>query len=199
MPATTPNRLYPYPVAGDPVDIPGDIQRLAEAIDDDLTTVGADIVPRPFAQISSSTIQAAAARGAAGSINLTFDTVDYDNFGMTNIVGDQAQIILPDTDFWWVYAEVEIPQVNSTPAVADPSIVIDLFNTTRTFRINICDITDDNQQGGIPAHVMHVSGVIQQASAANRIIELLADHRSDVATINYGPRRLGAFKPSLFF
>lgn len=33
MPATTPTHGFPYPVGGDPIDVAGDIQRLAEAID----------------------------------------------------------------------------------------------------------------------------------------------------------------------
>jgi hypothetical protein len=33
MPATTPNLGLPYPVGGDPIDVAGDIQRLATAID----------------------------------------------------------------------------------------------------------------------------------------------------------------------
>ncbi len=34
--ATTANRLYPYPTATDNVDVPGDIQALAEALDTEL-------------------------------------------------------------------------------------------------------------------------------------------------------------------
>lgn len=41
MPSTTANRAYPYPVAGDAVDIPGDMQRLASAIDTDVKAVKA--------------------------------------------------------------------------------------------------------------------------------------------------------------
>lgn len=41
MPSTTVNRAYPYPVAGDAVDIPGDMRRLASAIDKDVKAVKA--------------------------------------------------------------------------------------------------------------------------------------------------------------
>ena len=47
MPATTPNRSYPYPVPADRVDIPGDIQRLAESVDSDLCTLTQTIPVRP--------------------------------------------------------------------------------------------------------------------------------------------------------
>lgn len=35
MPANTPNRQYPYPLGPDPIDVAGDIKRLAEAVDAD--------------------------------------------------------------------------------------------------------------------------------------------------------------------
>lgn len=38
MPATT-TRGYPYPVGGDPIDVAGDVQRLAQSIDTDVTAV----------------------------------------------------------------------------------------------------------------------------------------------------------------
>ena len=40
MPATSTWAL-PYPADADPVDVPGDLQALAEAVDADLTTVNA--------------------------------------------------------------------------------------------------------------------------------------------------------------
>lgn len=47
MPAFTPNRNYPYPVPADPVDVPGDLQRLAEAIDLDVAGLTSSIPLRP--------------------------------------------------------------------------------------------------------------------------------------------------------
>jgi hypothetical protein len=35
MPGATPGRGYPYPIDTDPIDVAGDIQRLAEAVDAD--------------------------------------------------------------------------------------------------------------------------------------------------------------------
>lgn len=55
MPATTPNRAYPYPVPADTTDIPGDIQRLAEAVDDDLCTLTASVPIRPALQLRGAT------------------------------------------------------------------------------------------------------------------------------------------------
>ena len=50
MPASTPNRLYPYPTPSDPVDVPGDLQRLAEAIDADVCALTAAVGNRPAAR-----------------------------------------------------------------------------------------------------------------------------------------------------
>jgi len=38
MPGATANRAYPYPLGADPIDIAGDIQRLADAVDVDMNT-----------------------------------------------------------------------------------------------------------------------------------------------------------------
>jgi len=40
MPETTPNRGYPYPTDADQIDVAGDIQRLAEALDSDVAGGG---------------------------------------------------------------------------------------------------------------------------------------------------------------
>lgn len=39
MPAVTSPRGYPYPLDTDPIDVAGDIKKLAEAIDDDATSI----------------------------------------------------------------------------------------------------------------------------------------------------------------
>lgn len=39
MPSTTVPRGYPYPLGNDPINVAGDIQALAEAIDDDVATI----------------------------------------------------------------------------------------------------------------------------------------------------------------
>ncbi|MDU5415588.1 MAG: hypothetical protein E6128_01675 [Cutibacterium avidum] len=39
MAGSTPNRSYPFPTTGDPVDIPGDVKKLATAIDTDVAVI----------------------------------------------------------------------------------------------------------------------------------------------------------------
>ena len=66
MPATTPNRFYPYPVPADTTDIPGDLQRLAEAIDTDLCDLTANIPVRPALRL----------RGTEAIVANTFDPLN---------------------------------------------------------------------------------------------------------------------------
>lgn len=46
MPGTTPNHAFPYPMDSDPIDVAGDIQRLAEAVDASTTTALAALEAR---------------------------------------------------------------------------------------------------------------------------------------------------------
>lgn len=46
MASTTGNRHYPFPVPADAVDVSGDLQRLAQAVDTDMTSVIADYIAR---------------------------------------------------------------------------------------------------------------------------------------------------------
>ena|SRR5688572_16802214 len=50
MPGVTPSRLYPYPLPADPTDVPGDLQRLAEAIDADVCALQNGLTGRPVAR-----------------------------------------------------------------------------------------------------------------------------------------------------
>lgn len=51
MPAFTPNRGYPYPLAGDPAQVADALQALAEGVDADLVTLAPSIVARPIARV----------------------------------------------------------------------------------------------------------------------------------------------------
>lgn len=78
MPATTPNRAYPYPLPADPTDIPGDLQRLAEAIDTDLCDLTANIPARPAIRIRGTEAIAASTFDPLNTgEELPFDTIDF--------------------------------------------------------------------------------------------------------------------------
>lgn len=116
MPGTTPNRGYPYPVNTDPVDVPRDIERLAEAWDADLTTVSNDIVPRPIFRVFSSTPQNLPVVFAS-VFSMSFDQTDL------NVGGSIAPLAGPQSSFtpllpgiWYLTATVSYARPSMLPA-----------------------------------------------------------------------------------
>lgn len=92
MPGTTPNRGYPYPVSTDPVDVPRDIERLAEAWDDDLTLVNSDIVARPGFRVFSSTPQTFPVF-VSSAFTMSFNQVDYNIGGAIDTSSGASQLV----------------------------------------------------------------------------------------------------------
>jgi hypothetical protein len=92
-------------VAADPVDVPGDIQRLAEAIDLDLANLTANIPLRPALRLRNPQPVVATTDNAAAFPDFTFDfTIEDFNSGVdyvqdvTNIfVGPQQRRITINT------------------------------------------------------------------------------------------------------
>jgi hypothetical protein len=116
MVAFTPNRSYPYPTSGDRVDIPEDIQALAEAVDLDMQGRYDSVIQRPFAKISSRSVTKQVFSPDT-TTDFTFDFVDADNAGMTNISGSVTRLRPNSAGLWAVVAAVEIP--NGTRDTAD--------------------------------------------------------------------------------
>lgn len=116
MPTFTANRGYPTPVPGDPNDVPGDIQALAEAIDADVCDLLNGVVGRPVARIrGTGTFPSLSAAGIAGTpqVNrLPFDTVDFDPFGLLEL-GDQTinnrQVRVTQAGYYFAVATVQVP------------------------------------------------------------------------------------------
>ena len=118
MPATTPNRLYPYPLPGDPTDVPGDLQRLAEAIDDDVCALQSGFSARPVARFRGTGTYASPT--PAFPVNsppniftarVPFDTVDFNTANIT--MADQGvgnRLLFPeDPGFYFGLATVYVP------------------------------------------------------------------------------------------
>ena len=107
MPAFTPNRNYPYSIPGDPADVAGAIQALAEAVDADLQTLQAAIGPRPMARLrgtANATVQA-----STSEVIFTWDTVDFNNGAIdASTLGNN--VIRPTTQgLWFLMATVVAP------------------------------------------------------------------------------------------
>lgn len=107
MPGTTANRGYPYPTPGDPTNVPGDIQKLAEAVNDDvqanLATVTGTV--RAIGSARSSGNQAILT-GVETSLTYGIQLQDTDN--MVDVVGNPTVITTRQAGKYWVHALVSI-------------------------------------------------------------------------------------------
>lgn len=137
MPANTPNRGYPYPLPADPVNIPGDLQSLAEDIDDDITAnlAPATTVPRAMGIMRSSgsqTIQPNIETSLAFQIQLK----DTDN--MVNTVQSPTALMINTAGFYMFHVLITAPVTNWTNLV----LRMRLNSTTEVF------VTDQEFQSG---------------------------------------------------
>lgn len=119
MPATTPARGYPYPIPADPTDIPGDMQRLAEAIDADVCALQNGLTGRPVARfrgtgpfISESTARANVnAPATPYDDRIPFNVTDFNtaNVIMTSPDVGQRLIFPDDPGFYFALVTVYVP------------------------------------------------------------------------------------------
>lgn len=127
MPLTTPNRLYPYPIPLDPTDIPGDMQRLAEAIDDDVCALQAALTGRPVARFrgtgsyaSPSPTHPVNSPPTPYTDRVPFDTEDFNTANVTMLSADVGQrLIWPqEPGFYFALATVAVPPLTVAGSVA---------------------------------------------------------------------------------
>lgn len=119
MPATTVNRDYPYPLPTDPTDVPGDLQRLAEAIDADVCALQDGLTGRPVARFrgtapftSESTARANVnAPATPYDDRIPFDTEDFNtaNVIMTSTDVGNRLIFPDDPGFYFALVTVYVP------------------------------------------------------------------------------------------
>ena len=108
MPGFTANRGYPYSLPTDPADVAQAIEDLARAIDLDVEALANSVIARPFAKISSkSTVKQVF---PAGNITeLTFDFLDYDNAGISDLSQQPTRLVPTSPGVWMVWASIELP------------------------------------------------------------------------------------------
>jgi hypothetical protein len=79
MTATTPTRHYPYPLPADPFDVPGDMQALAEAVDDDVQANLANVIkPRKYVKLRGTSAMSIVTNIETDIVYET-ETTDTDN------------------------------------------------------------------------------------------------------------------------
>lgn len=114
MPANTPNRIYPYPVPGDPTDVPGDLERFAVRVDADLRDLENESVPRAMAQFLGTITNTVP--GVSTSGPLTWQLTDYNTVPVN--FTDRAVVPVTDatttalrvnyTGYWYIGSSVQI-------------------------------------------------------------------------------------------
>lgn len=137
MVAFTPNRAYPYSQPTDPADVPAALQALAEAVDADMQAVINSVVTRPFAKVSS---QSPTKQLFPSDVvtECTFDYVDADTAGISNLSNYPTRLTPSSPGFWVVWGTVEVPTTAG-------SRTKDVF-----LRVNGVDITRYEQHLGDP-------------------------------------------------
>lgn len=121
MPALTPNRFYPYSIPTDPTDIPGALQSLAEAIDDDVCVLTNQVMGRPVAQFRgtasfitpSTSLVDIAIPPFPAFFRVPFDTVDFDTIGCTmQSMEPENRLIRPNVPgFYMAVVTIYVPTI----------------------------------------------------------------------------------------
>lgn len=123
MPANTVNRGYPYSVPTDPADVPGALQALAEAIDDDVCALTASVTGRPASKFrGTGTFQSftTSLGSTVGTRRVPFDTIDFNNVTATmQSMEIGNRLIKPDVaGFYAVVATIDVPVLTYAATVA---------------------------------------------------------------------------------
>lgn len=116
MPGATPNRMYPYPLPADPTDIPGDLQSLAEAVNDDVQANLAPVVtvPRALGHMRSNGTQTIQPNTET-PLNYQIQFRDTDN--MVNVVDTPTILTINTAGFYMFHVIVRVPVTNWTNLV----------------------------------------------------------------------------------
>lgn len=103
MPANTVNRGYPYSIPGDPADVAGALQALADAVDSDVTALQGLGRPRAVARVRGITPVTTTANPAFPM--LPFELVDFNVGGAIEPLTDgTVRVLLPG--LWFAVATV---------------------------------------------------------------------------------------------
>lgn len=119
MPGMTPNRSYPYPFATDPTGVPGDLQRLAEAIDADVCALQNGLTGRPVARFrgAGTYVSESTNRPFVNSPSTPFDDripFNVEDFNTANVIMTSPDVgqrlIFPDDPgFYFALVTVYVP------------------------------------------------------------------------------------------
>ncbi|KUJ65435.1 hypothetical protein ACZ90_48060 [Streptomyces albus subsp. albus] len=165
------NRAYPYPVPGDPVDVAGDIQALAEAVDADLQTLQSIVGPRPMARVRGVT-PVTTEGPTADFAELPLELVDFNVGGaIAPLTSGRVQVLLPGM---WMVVSTYIYAQPAGPNVA--SIGVDLMDTVANTEIGRSN-THLFPTGTEHQRIMDVSGMKLVVPGVSATLHLRAETR----------------------
>lgn len=102
MPANTPNRGYPYSIPGDPANVPGALQALAEAVDTDLAAIQTTIHSRPMFRVTASATQS---MNLTDVVTLQFTDLESNvNNALVPVPALPGTLVRPSAGFWYFIA-----------------------------------------------------------------------------------------------
>lgn len=154
MPSVTPNRSYPYPLPADPVNIPGDLQAFAEAVDLDVQNLSDGIITRPFARVRSVS-DTSQVFPADTVTEAAFDFVDYDNASISNLTSKPTRLTPTSPGLWCIWGLLQVPFAQSD--TRDVFLRVNGSDQTRTdFHVN--DPTGSDGQAMTASAVVFMNG-----------------------------------------
>lgn len=204
MPAFTVNRNYPYSVPTDPADVPGALQALAEAIDDDVCDFGNGLTGRPVARYRGTGTYASLSTSAPLSppptdsyYRLPFNVEEFDTMGceMQSMEVGNRLIFPTNPGFYFAFATVFVPtmtlattvtfmglQIRRGSLATPPNLASRLTGTSNNVPVDLVDSS---------MRLMTVGCGIQMDGVDNALcVEWRADTTPDVAEYVIGERTL---------
>lgn len=200
MPAFTPNRAYPYSLPTDPADVPGALEALAEAIDDDVCALIASVTGRPTSRFrGTGTFDSftTSLGSTAATVRVPFDTTDFNTVPAT-LQSQEAgnRLIRPDVPgLYAVVGTLNVPVMTLSTTVnimnleirrCDASLPTNtgtlLAGSTFAFPVNSFDENVRNMAVGTAAFM---NGTTDAFS-----LEFFADTTPDVASYTVAERSL---------
>lgn len=180
MPSTS--RGYPYPSGSDDVDIPGDMQALADAVNTDVGAVVTNAVQHSLADAAGDVIVASAndawARKALGTDNHVL-TVDTSGSGAAKVAWEDPTANPLTVTAMAAKAPLANPTFTGTPAA--PTAAVDT-NTTQiaTTAFTVAQIADD----AVLKTVADAAGDLVVGSAADTFGRLALGTDNHVLTVD---------------
>lgn len=149
MPANTANRGYPYSLPTDPADVPGALQALAEAIDDDVCALTESVTGRPSSRFRGTGVFESfttSLGSTVGTRRLPFDTTDFNDVPATVLSQEVGfRLIQPDVPgFYAVVATLDVPVLTFAATIAQMRL-----------EVRRCDSTNPSLDGTLLAGTTH--------------------------------------------